>query len=301
MLTLLQSQEYTRAKTLGKFFAANDTITPTFAPFDDEVDKFNLNVGLFDDLIPNKDNVSTVFTTEKDGFQHATATGLAAVGKKTRSYAITNGLTELAGQMNFTADDVMNKKDADVLGFAQSVQTLVTPLLAVTAFGPYNITAATLDAIITNATSFNGLIGQAKGTASLNTAANADINGVIDDIHVNIDHFGLLVDEFAVPFPDFVTGYFINSAREETGVHHSGIKGTVTSKATGLPLENITITLSAEGKATKIAVTSLTGVYSLIGLRAGDYTMTVSGEGVVTQTSIQHIFKGKVLEVDFVM
>ncbi|MEI9933352.1 MAG: carboxypeptidase-like regulatory domain-containing protein [Ferruginibacter sp.] len=190
-------------------------------------------------------------------------------------------------------------KDSDILGFALQIQSLITPELAVPGFVPYNITATTLATIVTNATAFNSMIGKADTTAAVSTTANTSINNLIKELHTNITHFDLLVDEFESSNPAFVQGYHINSSLDSTGVHHSGIEGAVTVKATTQPVANATITISATGKADKIFTTDINGAYHADRISAGDYAVTVSATGFTSQTITHHVLRGKIDEIDF--
>jgi len=301
MLTLEQSQEYNRFKKLSAFFTSNSIITATFAPFQTEVNSFTINFQSFDALIPNKDVITTGITSSKTSLKLSIADKAETICRKTRSYALLNSLPELAAAVNTSATKIRKMKDSDILGFITNIQTVITPVLADPPFAAYNITAATLTAMVADATTFNGLIGKADSTASTSTTANTAINTIIKTLRTNLTHFDLLINEFESSNTAFVQGYHINSSLDTTGVHHSGLEGTVTAKATGLPIANATITVSATGKTDKSAITDLNGAYHADRISTGDYTITVTATGFTTQTVIHHIVRGKIDEMDFAL
>jgi carboxypeptidase family protein len=298
MLTLDQSREYNRFKKLSGFFANNGATIATFIPFKTEVDSYNLHFQSLDALIPNKGVATVGITSEKASLKEKIANELGLACKKTRSYALLNNHPQLALATNTRADKILRMKDSEILAFTQSIQTLVTPVLANPDFIPYNITAATLTGIVTDATSFNGMIGKANTTAAAGTTANTAINVAIKNLCSNITHFDLLVDEFESSNTAFIQGYHINSSIDTTGMHHSGIEGTITSKATAQPIANATITISALNKTDKTFTTDMNGYYHADRISTGDYTITIAATGFTSQTLTHHIVRGKIDEVD---
>jgi len=301
MLTLRQSQEFNRFQKLLGFFTSNSTIIATFTPFQVEVTKYMMNFQSLNALVPDKDVVTTGITSGKDMLKQKIADALALVCKKTKSYAMLNNLPQLAATANSRADKIVRMKDSDILGFATSIQTAITAVLADPAFAPYNITAAMLTAIVRDSTTFNGMIGRAESTASTGTIANTSINNLIKTMHVNISHCDLLIGEFESNNTAFVQGYHINSSLDTTGIHHSGIEGIITAKATGLPLVNASITVNAIDKIEKTAATDLNGAYNIDRISTGDYVISVSAPGFTTQTVAHHIVRGKIDEMDFAL
>ena len=301
MLTLKQSRQYNRFKKLSVFFTANNTLIASFAPFQTEVNNFFLNLQSLDALVPDTDGITTGITSEKTALKQHIADALAMVCKKTRAYALINDLSQLAAVTNIGANKIFKMKDADIHGFALTIETIITPVLADPAFATYNITAATLTAIVTDATTFTGMIGKAETADSIITIASTSINNFIKAIIINISHFDLLINEFESMHPAFVQEYYINSSPDITGIHHNGIKGTVTDKATGLAITNATITVSAANKKDKTTTTDMNGAYNLRSINAGDYTITVTAEGFATQTIVHKIVRGKIDEMDFAL
>ena len=299
MLTLEQSRDYNRFKKLNGFFGDNATAIAAFVPFQTEVTNYNSNFQSLDALIPNKNVATTGITSEKLSLKQKIADELALACKKTRSYALLNNLPQLAAAMDTRADKILRLKDSEILASVQNAQSLITPVLADAAFAPYNVTAASLSIIVNDAVAFNALIGKANSTSSTSTTTNTAINAAFKTLHANIANFDLLVDEFENGNPSFVQGYHINSSLDTTGIHHSGIEGKVTAKATNQPITNATITISALNKADKVFTTDINGHYQATRISTGDYSITVAATGFTAQTITYHILRGKIDEVDF--
>ena len=295
MLTQRQAREYNRFKKLGTYLGGQTTVYSSFVPFAEEVNSFGNNFENLEELIPGKTENGTGITTDKATIKREVATSLALVCRKTRSYALRFDLPELAAQTNTNDTKIFRMRDADIMGYATSIVNLLTPLLTDANYIPYGITAPSLEAIATQANSFNNLIGAAQESDSGNTIANTAIDDAIDVLRTNILHFDLLVNEFDTENPGFVQGYHINSSVDNVGVRHSGIEGTV-HNSVGQALFNATVQL--EG-TTKKAVTDLLGRYRLDHVIPDDYLVNVSANGYTPQQLVHHISRGKMDELDF--
>jgi len=298
MLTLTQSNEYKRAKTLNNFLSQNNTVFSVYPPFAQEYKLFNNNINLLDGFIPNKDVVRTGITKDKAAMKLQVANDLLPVCTATRAYAIKQGNETLAADMHFSETTLMRMKDADVLAFAQRIQTIITPLLTDPDFAAYGITSANLDTAVADATDFNSSIGQASITGADSTVANKNINDTIKLIRANIVQFGLLINYFRVSDPDFFAGYHINSAVDNAGVRHSGIEGIVTAAADGQPVAGALVSFAEMNKS---AVTDSLGHYSIMRIKQGIHSVEISAAGFATQTLSHHIIRAQVDEVNVVL
>lgn len=295
MINQQQSREYNRTKKLQKYLSETTTVYENYEPFAEEALDFNKNSKSFEDLVPDKNHTGTGITTDKTGLKHTVSDALERVCKKSYSYALKYNNPQLAALVNTTADKIFKIKDAALLGFVNTIIEAITPLLADANFIKYGITADQLNAIAANANSFNSLIGAASVTDSENTVANTAINKVIEQIHENIKHFDLLVDEFAESNPGFVQGYHLNSTIDNTGMRHSGIEGYVRNK-NGEAIVGAKVKLQG---TLKTATTDLKGYYHIERTDPQDYMVECSAEGYTTQTKLHHISRGKTDEMDW--
>jgi len=297
MINQEQSREYTRCTKLNQFLQNNEAVYNSFEPFKTEATSFSSNLQTFSGLIPDKNHVTTGITADKNGLKQKLADALGLICRKTYSYALTYNNPDLAAQVNTRADKIFRMRDTDISGFAQSIKKIAAPLLANADYVKYGVTAAKLDAIITDATAFNDMIGKANVTGSGNAVANVAIDKTIGALRLNIKHFDLLVDEFEETNPAFVEGYYINSEVGNTGIRHSGIEGYVRSKS-GDAISSATVHLA---NTTKSAVTDLKGYYHLDRVRPDDYMVECSAGGYAPQSKLHHISRGKTDEMDWEM
>ena len=295
MLTSTQAREYNRFKKLGTYLGAQTTVYSSFVPFAEEVASFGTNFINLEGLIPDKSEIATGITTDKTALKREVASSLALVCRKTRAYALRFDQSELAAQTNTYDTKIFRMKDADIMGYAASMVSLLTPLLPNADYIPYGVTVSSLDAITAQAISFNNLIGVARESDSGNAIANTAIDNAIDELRINITHFDLLVDEFEATNPGFVQGYHINSSVDNVGVRHSGIEGTVRN-SNGQAVAHATVQLDG---TTKKAVTDLLGLYRIDRVRPDDYLVNVSANGYTPQQVVHHISRGKMDELDF--
>jgi hypothetical protein len=295
MLNDEQSREYNRAQKLNTFFGQNQPLIATYLPFNSEYKDFTSNINTLNGFIPNKGIPTAGITQDKLTLRETIANELDQICKSTRSYAIKQGNATLAAETNLSSRKISRLKDADVLPLAQQIQTLITPLLADIAFTPYGITAAMLAQAVADAGTFNGSIGSAGVAGSGSTVANKNIDATIKLLHGNMEQFDLLIGFFKTTDPDFVSGYHLNSAVDNTGIRHSGIRGLVTDNATGNPIAGAVITIV---NTTKSATTDLLGHYNISRVTDGEYNVSVSATGAATKTFLQHIRRGSIEEVD---
>jgi hypothetical protein len=105
---------------------------------------------------------------------------------------------------------------------------------------------------------------------------------------------------------DLVNSYFIDTnpvlvdelalAKQiiTTGVHHTGVTGTVFKE--GLPLKGITISIAGTNKT---AVTDMEGNFIITKIKTGDYTIEAKDKSGETQSKNIHINKANFETVDF--
>ncbi len=300
MLNLNQSNEYRRFARLDGFFLvpANATIIGTFPPFADDVVLYKTHFGTLNGLIPDKGALTSGVTQGKTLLKEGIAKVMGLVCSKTKVFAMKTGNTVLEAAVNVTENDILHYKEADMLPFVSNTIATITPFLTNVLYTPYGVTAALLATQLTNATSYNGLIGVAGGITTTDKIANANINAAIKVLQTDLKTFDLLIDDFEAANPDFVAGYHSNAAVEHVGIRHSGIQGTVTDAVTGAVIFEATIKIIG---LTKSTTSNLYGKYVISPVKATDYQVQVSAPGYTTQTVVHHIYSGSIGVLDFAM
>jgi hypothetical protein len=81
-----------------------------------------------------------------------------------------------------------------------------------------------------------------------------------------------------------------------TGIHHTGVTGTVTKN--GIPVKDAIIRIAGSDKT---ATTDMDGHYTISKIKTGDYTIEVTNQAGDTQSRTVHITKGNFETVDFAL
>ena len=290
MLTHFQFNEYRRFKTLNNFYdvPANAAIIITFVPFKDRVTIFKSNFATLDSLLPKKDVDGKGITTDKATLKHTISDALAILCRKTRAYALTNNLGQLASDMNVNASKINHVNDEDFEAFVNTKTGIIAAQIPDAAFTPYGIVAGDLTAIDNQANDFNNAIGQATTATSAGTVANTDINKAIKLLEADIIIFDLLIEHFRVTNPDFFQGYHINSTVEDIGVHHTTLEGT-------------TIPGTIIKAAGKEVTADINGHYSITRLKAGDILVEATAPGKPPISQVVRITRGHTQTVNFLI
>jgi len=197
---------------------------------------FKSNLLKLQEEAKNKEK-SSAGTVTKSDLKNNIAYNLDLVLGLTTDYAIQINNNELKTLVHYSESQIVKMKDADILPFVTglSENVFTTVLLADPVFVTYNITAITISDIVTEATTFTGLIGNIKGDSSEISTANDNMDLIIKDIHLDIESMDRNIKPLAVTFPNFVSGYEKNKVLIIMGVHHEGIQGQVTKAGVPQP------------------------------------------------------------------
>lgn len=296
MLNLTQSNELNRALRLQTFLNGNTAIFLTFLPFNTAYTLFKGNVNNFSTQANLKDSSGTGITQTKEQLKKSIAINLGHILGKTTAYCDATGNTTLKAKVYFSESDIFRMKDADILPFVTNLNTNVftAAQLADATFATYNITAAQIATIVTDATTFNNKIGVADVVDAGSSTANDNITDIITAIHKNIATMDSLVGDFNAAHPDFVDGYHKNSTLDKLGTRHTGIQGVVTQN--GVPKKDVHVTVDGTNK---LAITDINGHYAIIRVSPKLYEVKAANEGGDAQTKTFNIRQGHIDELNF--
>lgn len=115
------------------------------------------------------------------------------------------------------------------------------------------------------------MIGSTQVIDSSSTVANDNMALSITKIHENIVSMDNLIGNFLAAHPDFVSGYYINSALESVGTRHEGFEGVVDKN--GIIEKGSMVRIVGTDKST---VTDADGHFILIKIKPGTYTVIAS-------------------------
>jgi len=126
--------------------------------------------------------------------------------------------------------------------------------------------------------------------------------GIIDIIKgILKDLIDTLMTQFKKSEAAFYNGYFSARKIHSTGVHHSTTFAGYVYKTASVALPHMEVVLMLDGKEIRKLFTDENGHFKFTRLHLGDYVLTVSGAGYVTQTRSFTIDVLQSVEVDFVM
>jgi hypothetical protein len=129
----------------------------------------------------------------------------------------------------------------------------------------------------------------ASGTNALPNAFGAAFKA-IDNM------FDLISSYFADTNKPMVDEFALAKQIINTGIHHTGVTGTVTKN--GLPVKDATIHIAGNSKT---ATTDMDGHYTISKIKTGDYTIEAKNEAGNTQSKTVHITKGNFETLDFAL
>ena len=292
MLNKRQARLVNRNTVVTKYLADTENTYSSYAPFQNEVNALQANVGKLDKVLPDKNKNGTGATKTKEELKKDTATNTGNICSLARSYANAVQKAGLQPAIRYTISDLATMKDSDVMSTNTKIYNALLPLVADPVFMTYNITEALLDGMVTDAQAFDDSLGEAKTMGNSSRAANKTINRILAGIGENIAQLLLLSVYFATTDPAFAPGLEKSSRIDNTGIRHNGVSGVVTNAATGAPVKNATLRLEDTDKQ---VTSDVEGKYALIKVRPKAYEITVAADGYLPQTMIVKIVRGKIL------
>jgi hypothetical protein len=289
-----QAREYNRAKKLNKFLLDQNAVWTGYGPFKKRVIAFRANLTIFTDLVPVKEQSGVATTLTKTQLKLKIANETGDFLSKSLDYAIDNSNTTMEAQVHFSADDILHFKDSEILGFLTNLNTntFTSTLMADADFITYEVTATDIATALTDAGTFNELIGNATVINTDSSVAGSDIDAVITLIRTNIASMLRLIVHFNISNPAFIEAFDINSKKANIGVHHTGSEGQITIG--GVSSEKGTVAVGS-----KTVGPDILGHYSLIKVRPGNRRITATVPGLAPKSIIHHFISGQIDNIDF--
>ena len=270
MLTLKQSNEVTRGNKLFIFLKAAILIFTSFKPFKKVYDNFIVNYGNMTTEAKKKTPHASGNTDVKTELKSLIASTLALILSTTLEYA--KGINDLMmiSKVSFSESQILYMKDGDILNFISQLKkdVFTDALFLDTLFMESEIILDMINALMLQATDFTKMIGSTKVIDSASTIANDNMDICTTKIHENIVSMDNLIGNFLTDHPDFVSGYYINSALESVGTRHEGFEGVVDKN--GIIEKGSMVRIVGTDKST---VTDSDGHFILIRIKPGTYTV----------------------------
>ena len=273
MFTLKQSNEVTRANKLQLFLQAAILVFTNFKPFKKVYDKFIQNYTNMTIEAKKKSPHAQGNTDVKTQLKSLIASTLGLILSTTLEYAKEISDTVMISKVSFTESQILYMKDGDILNFITQLRkdVFTDALFLDPLFMESEITLIQIDALLLQATTFNKMIGSTQLIDSSSTVANDNMDVCITKIHENVVSMDNLINNFQSTNPDFVSGYYINSALESVGTRHEGFEGHVDKN--GIFEKGAMVRIVGTDKST---VTDGDGHFILIKIKPGTYSVIAS-------------------------
>lgn len=240
------------------------------------------------------------FTETKGQAKEALITATLLHAAAGRGYATGAGNTGMKTTCTITETSLIKCPDADLGNMCRNIYTAVQPNIG--SMGDWACNATTLAAFNLDINTFNSLVGTPQAQISTQHAASGALDTQLTTIKGQLTNtIDTLMVQFKSSHAAFYEGYFSTRVIHNTGVHHSTtFKGNAVNAA-GAALPHIQIVLTLGGNQLRKHFTDANGHFRFTRLHLGDFELTASGAGVVTQTKTYNITDLQSVEVTFTM
>ena len=279
---------------------ANKTIWNTNTAFAAAVTSVSSNMGILNSNDSTRLASSAPFTETKGQAKLnliAQTMLHAAAGK---GYAASVNNTALKTTCSISESTFTNAKDADLGNLCRNIYTAVQPFIG--SMASWSVNATTLATLDNDIITFNSLVGTPLAQISTQNAAAAAIDAQINIIEGILENtIDTLMVQYKTNHAAFYDAYTSARKIHSTGVHHSTTFTGGVYKTGGAALEHAQVVLSIDGNELRKHFTDASGHYRFTRLHLGDYTLTVSAPGYITQTKTFNITTLQSVNTDFTM
>jgi hypothetical protein len=221
----------------------------------------------------------------------------AAAGK---GYAASVNNIALKTTCSISETDLVRSADANLGNLCMNIYTAVQPFIG--SMAAWSVNATTLATLNTDITTFASLVGTPVGQISVQNAAAMAIDAQIEIIYgILRDTIDTLMVQYKVNHAVFYNAYFAAREVHHTGVHHSTTFEGFVYKTGGTALQHALVVLSVDGNELRRHFTDASGHYRFTRLHLGNYTLTVTDAGYVTQTKSFVITTLQSVDTDFTL
>jgi len=272
-------------------WSSNAAVSATFATFTSHVNAINAN-----DTVQKTSSIGT--TQTKETAKTAMAIAAVALANAGKAYATATGNQVLFDAMNHGKNEIVKASDTDADDICQNIHDSAAPYI--TNMAAYGATSASLTNLQNLINAYSALIGKPALQKSIVTNATITL----------AQHFAaanaLLKNQLDPLMAQYQTSnaVFYNQYNGVRVINDIGHRHTVT--LTGFiydthshALTGASVTLS--GAASHHKITDATGQYKFTRLHTGNYILTVTANGFVTQTKNISVTQNEMVHTDFTM
>ena len=237
-------------------------------------------------------------TQTKHEARLAMALAAVAIANAGKAYATATANTILYDLMNHTQSQIMVVADNDADDICQNILNDITPYIGSTAVYGANSTSLTNLQNLIN--TFTALIGKPNLQKSIVTTATltlaqhfSAVNGLFK---TQLDP---LMVQYQASNPSFYNQYLAVRTINNLGHRHTVVFTGFIYNNSNMALANATVSLT--GTATHSKITNATGKYKFTRLHTGNYTLTVTANGYVSQSQNIIVNENGTTHTDFIL
>ena len=226
------------------------------------------------------------------------AVAAVAVANAGRAYATATGNQVLFNAMNHSKTKILSASDTDADDICQNIHDNIAPYISLTtSYGADSTALTNLQNFINTYSLLIGKPGVQKSIVSNATVTLAQLFSALNGLFKNL--LDPLMEQYKNPNPVFYNQYKAVREINDIGHRHTVILKGFIYNTSNQALPNAVVSLS--GGATHTKITKATGQYKFVHLNTGNYTITVTVAGYVTQSQNLTIVQNSTTHTDFIM
>ncbi len=287
-MTQVQNAKNKMYKSVLSFLTVSLAVFAGFKRLLTEITNFTDLNGDLDGFITQQGQVITGITEGKLSVFDTLVANTVAASRKALVYAKDQGDDAMQATLDVRVDDFEKATETNAVTRIQNIYTILNDNAV--ALADYMVSADDIAAIGTGLTTYATQKPLPSNAVSARVGARKSLvetMAAIDESLVIIDD--LLEHTYMESNYELVETYLSNRVIDNDGVHHSGIRATMTDSVTGAGLEGGVMAIEA---LEKTGVADINGMAEIIKMKPGTYHVAFSAVGYVTQTLLLTIEKG---------
>ena len=237
-------------------------------------------------------------TQTKQMAQLNMAVAAVAIANAGKAYAAATSNQTLYNAMNHTKSEILGATDNMADTICQGIYNDIAPYIASTV--AYGANSTSLANLLTLINTYSALIGtpalQLTLISSATLTLDQNLNALNGLLKTQLDP---LMTQYQTSNPVFYNQYQAAREIKDLGHRHTVILTGFIYNSSNMALANATVSLS--GTATHTKITTATGQYKFKRLHTGNYTITVTANGYVTQTQNITVNENGTVHTDFTL